>query len=87
MDFSSLDADVLLQWMKFVDPVDRFNLVLSGILKGFENKNEGIDLRIRYSFIVVQCKLQSNCHIFRIKDFGIELSCQHVPARNKAIFN
>ena len=49
MDFSSLNVDVLLHLMKFVEPVDRFNLVLSGILKGFENVNEGIDLDQRYS--------------------------------------
>jgi hypothetical protein len=57
MDLSSLNVDVLLYLMKFVDPVDRFNLVLSGILKGFENVNEGIDLRERYSehFTLVQC--------------------------------
>ena len=58
MDFSSLDVKVLLRLMKFLDPVDRLNLVISGILKGFENANEGIDLRERYSelFILVQCK-------------------------------
>jgi hypothetical protein len=49
MDFSSLNVDVLLHLMKFLKPDDRFNLVLSGILKGFENANEGIDLRQRYS--------------------------------------
>ena len=49
MDFSSLNVDVLLHLMNFVKPVDRFNLVLSGILKGFENVNEGIDLDQRYS--------------------------------------
>ena len=49
MDFSSLNVDVLLHVMKFLKPDDRFNLVLSGILKGFENANEGIDLRQRYS--------------------------------------
>jgi hypothetical protein len=49
MDLSSLNADVLLHLMKFVKPVDRFNLVLSGILRGFENANKGIDLRKRYS--------------------------------------
>ena len=49
MDFSSLNVDVLLHFMKFVNPVDRFNLFLSGILKGFENVNEGIDLDQRYS--------------------------------------
>ena len=56
MDFSSLDVDVLLYLIKFLDPVDRFNLVISGILKGFENANEGINLRKRYSehFTVVQ---------------------------------
>jgi hypothetical protein len=57
MDLSSLNVDVLLHLMKFVDPEDRFNLVLSGILEGFENVNEGIDLHERYSefFILVQC--------------------------------
>jgi hypothetical protein len=45
----SLSVDVLLYLMKFVDPVDRFNLVVSGTLKGFENASEGIDLRQRYS--------------------------------------
>jgi hypothetical protein len=49
MDLSSLNVDVLLYLMEFVKPVDRFNLVLSGILKGFENVNEGIDLDKRYS--------------------------------------
>ena len=49
MDLSSLNVDVLLYLMEFVDPVDRFNLVLSGILKGFENVNKGIDLHKRYS--------------------------------------
>jgi hypothetical protein len=49
MDLSSLNVDFLLYLMKFVDPVDRFNLVLSGILKGFENVNKGIDLHERYS--------------------------------------
>ena len=49
MDLSSLNVDVLLYLIKFVDPVDRFNLVSSGILKGFENVNKGIDLDKRYS--------------------------------------
>jgi hypothetical protein len=49
MDFSSLNVDVLLYLIKFVHPDDRLNLVISGILKGFENANEGIDLRQRYS--------------------------------------
>ena len=49
MDLSALHVDVLLYLMKFVKPVDRFNLVLSGILKGFESLNEGIDLHERYS--------------------------------------
>jgi hypothetical protein len=49
MDLSSLNVDVLLYLMKFVKPSDRFNLVLSGLLKGFENVNKGIDLHKRYS--------------------------------------
>ena len=56
MDLLSVNVDVLLQLIKFLNPVDRFNLVLSGTLKGFENAHEGIDLRQRYSeqFIVVK---------------------------------
>ena len=49
MDLSSLNVDVLLHLIKYVNPVDRFNLVLSGILKGFENVNGGISLHERYS--------------------------------------
>ena len=49
MDLSSLNVDVLLHLMKFVDPDDRFNLVLSGILRGFKNVNEGVNLHERYS--------------------------------------
>jgi len=49
MDLSSLNVDVLLHLIGFVEPVDRFNLVLSGILRGFENVNKGINLRERYS--------------------------------------
>ena len=49
MNLSSLNVDVLLHLIGFVKPVDRFNLVLSGVLKGFENAIEGIDFRKRYS--------------------------------------
>ena len=49
MNLSSLNVDVLLHLMKFVHPEDRFNLVLSGILRGFKNVNKGIHLRKRYS--------------------------------------
>ena len=75
MDLSSLNVDVLLYLMRFVDPVDRFNLALSGILKGFENVNKGIDLDKRYSehFTVVQSKCQSNCYLPRIDYCGAEL--------------
>ena len=48
-DLSSLNAHVLLHLMEFVDPVDRFNLVLSGILKEFENANKRMNLHKRYS--------------------------------------
>jgi hypothetical protein len=48
MDLSSVNVDVLLHLIKFVTPVDRFNLVLSGILKGFENVNKGIIPHERY---------------------------------------
>ncbi len=49
MSLSSLNADVVLQLLKFVDPVDQFNLLLSGIFKGFESLAKGMDLRKRYS--------------------------------------
>ena len=58
MDLPSLNIDVLLHLMNFIEPFDRFNLVLSGILKGFEKANEGIDLQERYSehLLLMQCK-------------------------------
>lgn len=49
MNLSSVNVDVLLHFMKFVDPVDQFNLVLSGILNGFDNVSNGINLQQRYS--------------------------------------
>ena len=75
MNLPALNVDVLLHLMKFVKPGDRFNLALSGILKGFENANEGIDFCERYSkhFTVVQCKCQSNCYLPRIENCGAEL--------------
>jgi hypothetical protein len=36
MALSSLPVDVLLCIMKFLDPQDRFELVISGALPGFE---------------------------------------------------
>jgi hypothetical protein len=47
MNLASLNVDVLLYLIDFIDPVDRFNLVLSGILKGLENVNKGMDLKRR----------------------------------------
>jgi len=49
MNLSTMPADVLLHLMEFIKPVDSFNLLLSGVLKGFENVNKGIDLQQRYS--------------------------------------
>ena len=49
MNLSSLNVDVLLHLIGFVKSVDRFNLALSGILKGFENVNKGVILHKRYS--------------------------------------
>jgi hypothetical protein len=46
--FSLLSYDVLLYLVKFVEPVDCVNLLLSGILEGFENVIKGIDLKKRY---------------------------------------
>jgi hypothetical protein len=48
MHLASLNVDTLLYLMKFIDPVDRFNLVLSGILKGLENVSREINLKKRY---------------------------------------
>jgi hypothetical protein len=79
MNLLTLHVDVLLQLMKFLNPVDQFNLVLSGTIKGFESVHEGIDLRQRYSehFIEVRCEWFLNCYLLRIKEFGIELgSCR-----------
>ena len=45
---AALNADVLFHLIKFVDPVARFNLILSGILKGFENLNKVINVEHRY---------------------------------------
>jgi hypothetical protein len=63
MDLSSLNVDVLLGLMKFVHPYDRFNLALSGILRGFENV-KGIDIQKRYSehFSFVSSD-KSNCYL------------------------
>jgi hypothetical protein len=49
MNLPSLNVDVLLYLLKFVDAVDCFNLALSGILKGFENIHKGVNLQNRYS--------------------------------------
>ena len=57
MHLASLNFDVLVYLINFVDPDDRLNLVLSGILKGFENVSKGIDLQRRYQpFPLIQCK-------------------------------
>jgi hypothetical protein len=60
MDLSSLNVDVLLYLIGFVHPVDRFNLALSGILKGFENVNEGTDLHERYFELFPCCNVNNN---------------------------
>jgi hypothetical protein len=49
MDLSLLNVDILLYLIKALDPVDRFNLALSGVLKGFENVIKEIYLDERYS--------------------------------------
>ena len=42
-----LNVDMLLYLLKFLDPVDQCNLVLSGVLEGFENSNQIADLTER----------------------------------------
>ena len=57
MHLASLNFDVLVYLINFVDPDDRLNLVLSGILKGFENVSKRTDLQRRYQpFPLIQCK-------------------------------
>ena len=51
MYFSLLSFDVLLHVVKFVEPVDCINLLLSGILEGFENVYQGIDRQKRYKLV------------------------------------
>ncbi len=77
MDLSSLNVDVLLYLVKFIDPEERFNLVLSGILKGFENVNEGIDLRKRYSEHFT-CDLSVNYIFMSPESKVLELNWGHV---------
>jgi hypothetical protein len=74
MNLSLLNVDVLSHLINFVKPVDRFNLVLSGILKGFENV-KGIDLSKRYSehFTFVSSCNQIVINLLRVDYFGIEL--------------
>ena len=59
MHLASLSDDVLFYLMKFVDPIDRFNLVLSGIFKGFENVSRVIKVHHRY--------LHLNLLLFKLK--------------------
>ena len=39
-----LNVDMLLYLLRFLDPVDQCNLVLSGVLKGYENASKFADL-------------------------------------------
>jgi hypothetical protein len=60
--------------MKFLKPDDRFNLVISGVLKGFENANEGINLGKRYSeHLLLMLLLKSNYYLLRIEGIYIDL--------------
>ena len=73
MNLSSLNVDVQLYLLKFVEAVDRFNLALSGILKGFENVNRGINLQNRYSEHFT-CDVSSNQIVtYRVKHCKAEL--------------
>ena len=65
MNLSSLHVDVLLYLMTFVDPVGRFNLVLPGVLKGFENANEGSDLRRRLIEFLFWMQCECNQNVLR----------------------
>jgi hypothetical protein len=59
MNLSTMPADILLYLMKFMKPVDKFNLLLSGILKGFENVNLGIGSRIENCEIALKLRPDS----------------------------
>ena len=48
MHLASLNIDVLFHLIKIVDPVSRFNLILSGILNGFENVSKVTNVEHRY---------------------------------------
>ena len=73
MDLSSLNVDVLLYLMEFVKPVDRFNLVLSGILKGFENVNKGIIPHERY-FETFSCDVNRKRILFCPESIVLKLN-------------
>ena len=73
MNLSSLNVDVQLYLLKFVEAVDRFNLALSGILKGFENVNRGINIQNSYSEHFT-CDVSSNQIVtYRVKHCKAEL--------------
>jgi hypothetical protein len=80
MDLSSLNVDVLLYLIEFLDPVDQFNLVLSGILKGFENVGEGIDLDERYSETFSCCNVNNNQIFICPESNFVELNWDYVVA-------
>jgi hypothetical protein len=63
MYLASLNVDVLLYLIDFIDPVDRFNLALSGILKGLENVNKGINLKRRYFKIISLYTICNFCNM------------------------
>ena len=63
MYLASLNVDVLLYLIDFIDPVDRFNLALSGILLGLENVNKGMDLKRRYFQHISHYRLCKFCNM------------------------
>jgi hypothetical protein len=54
MNFTSLIPDVKLYILKIIHPVDRFNLVLSGVLPGFQAPIGSIDTTQRYAMDYVR---------------------------------
>ena len=63
MYLASLNVDVLLYLIDFIDPVDRFYLALSGILLGLENVNKGMDLKRRYFQHISHYRLCKFCNM------------------------
>ena len=66
---SRVNVDVLLYLFKFLNSTDQFNLVLSGVLQGFENTSYSQ----RYLLNNIYAYNLRNFHSFRNEGICIEL--------------